>query len=114
MGGLDLSGGCLKRPILLGDGKDPVRAIGSFASRGHEKHASLWFKRRGMGMAALEAPACETTGLGRHVADVAAPAGIATRRRERPPGAVAVPASRNDPCPCGSGERYKHCHGLPG
>ena len=19
--------------------------------------------------------------------------------------------SRNDPCPCGSGERFKHCHG---
>ena len=21
-------------------------------------------------------------------------------------------ASRNDPCPCGSGKRYKHCHGA--
>ena len=21
---------------------------------------------------------------------------------------------RNDPCPCGSGKRYKHCHGAPG
>ncbi len=25
---------------------------------------------------------------------------------------VAVPASRNAPCPCGSGLRYKECHGL--
>jgi len=25
-----------------------------------------------------------------------------------------IPASRNDPCPCGSGRRYKHCHGVPG
>jgi len=24
---------------------------------------------------------------------------------------IAPPASRNDPCPCGSGKRYKHCHG---
>ena len=24
------------------------------------------------------------------------------------------PPSRNDPCPCGSGLRYKHCHGAPG
>ncbi|MBV9550079.1 MAG: SEC-C domain-containing protein [Alphaproteobacteria bacterium] len=24
---------------------------------------------------------------------------------------VTEPASRNDPCPCGSGKRYKHCHG---
>jgi yecA family protein len=22
--------------------------------------------------------------------------------------------SRNDPCPCGSGKKYKHCHGKPG
>ena len=21
---------------------------------------------------------------------------------------------RNDPCPCGSGRKYKHCHGRPG
>jgi len=25
---------------------------------------------------------------------------------------IAAPASRNDPCPCGSGRRYKHCHGA--
>ena len=24
---------------------------------------------------------------------------------------IASPSSRNDPCPCGSGMRYKHCHG---
>jgi predicted O-linked N-acetylglucosamine transferase (SPINDLY family) len=24
---------------------------------------------------------------------------------------LAPPQSRNDPCPCGSGKRYKHCHG---
>jgi preprotein translocase subunit SecA len=28
------------------------------------------------------------------------------------PGAVAeAPVSRNAPCPCGSGKKYKHCHG---
>lgn len=37
-------------------------------------------------------------------------------RREVPrPQKVAVPAGhkvgRNDPCPCGSGKKYKHCHG---
>jgi len=26
---------------------------------------------------------------------------------------IAPPRSRNDPCPCGSGKRYKQCHGLP-
>lgn len=28
--------------------------------------------------------------------------------------AVAAPASRNSPCPCGSGRRYKDCHGALG
>jgi len=24
---------------------------------------------------------------------------------------IKPPPSRNDPCPCGSGKKYKHCHG---
>jgi preprotein translocase subunit SecA len=28
-----------------------------------------------------------------------------TIRREKPK------VGRNDPCPCGSGKKYKHCHG---
>jgi len=24
-----------------------------------------------------------------------------------------APVSRNAPCPCGSGKKYKHCHGQP-
>jgi len=28
-----------------------------------------------------------------------------------PMGAVEAPASRNAPCPCGSGKKFKHCHG---
>ena len=27
-------------------------------------------------------------------------------------GDVPVPSSRNAPCPCGSGRKYKHCHGA--
>ena len=30
------------------------------------------------------------------------------------PAAIKAPASRNDPCPCGSGKRYKECHGKLG
>jgi preprotein translocase subunit SecA len=26
---------------------------------------------------------------------------------------VEAPISRNAPCPCGSGKKYKHCHGQP-
>ena len=50
----------------------------------------------------------------------------ATRRAREPkaPSVRPKPASRpqtapvrigrNDPCPCGSGKKYKHCHGKPG
>jgi preprotein translocase subunit SecA len=52
-------------------------------------------------------------------ADGAVPAGRARRLRENRPQAAAVAArpagrkvGRNDPCPCGSGKKYKRCHGL--
>ena len=34
-----------------------------------------------------------------------------TWTRRLPVRAIAAPASRNAPCPCGSGRRYKECHG---
>ena len=40
--------------------------------------------------------------------------GARAARRRRAAGAARGPATgRNDPCPCGSGKRYKHCHGAP-
>jgi tetratricopeptide (TPR) repeat protein len=43
--------------------------------------------------------------------DAAATAGLASASA----GAAMQPAvGRNDPCPCGSGKRYKHCHGAVG
>jgi tetratricopeptide (TPR) repeat protein len=43
--------------------------------------------------------------------DAAALSGLATATSN----ASVIPAvGRNDPCPCGSGKRYKHCHGVPG
>jgi preprotein translocase subunit SecA len=32
-------------------------------------------------------------------------------QREAQGGVVEAPVSRNAPCPCGSGKKYKHCHG---
>jgi hypothetical protein len=43
--------------------------IGSFSRRGMEIDASIFFKRKGMTMAALEEPACETIGHKRHIVD---------------------------------------------
>ncbi|MGB5807164.1 preprotein translocase subunit SecA [Castellaniella sp.] len=37
-------------------------------------------------------------------------AGAAGQKAETPAGAVPR-VGRNDPCPCGSGKKYKHCHG---
>jgi preprotein translocase subunit SecA len=34
-------------------------------------------------------------------------------QREAQGGVVEAPISRNAPCPCGSGRKYKHCHGQP-
>jgi preprotein translocase subunit SecA len=36
------------------------------------------------------------------------------RLREPQGGVVEAPISRNAPCPCGSGKKYKHCHGQIG
>jgi preprotein translocase subunit SecA len=35
---------------------------------------------------------------------------VAVARRPEPPGGYPR-VGRNDPCPCGSGKKYKHCHG---
>ena len=39
---------------------------------------------------------------------------LANEPREFAPaeGQVTPPSSRNAPCPCGSGRKYKHCHGA--
>jgi preprotein translocase subunit SecA len=34
------------------------------------------------------------------------------RAAAQPVGTVRAPASRNSPCPCGSGKKYKRCHGA--
>ena len=38
-----------------------------------------------------------------------------TREKQKPqPVKVEKQVGRNDPCPCGSGKKYKNCHGKPG
>ncbi|HEY1407795.1 MAG TPA: SEC-C metal-binding domain-containing protein, partial [Promineifilum sp.] len=45
-------------------------------------------------------------------------AGYQTVKRERGKGTElrkdTPDVGRNDPCPCGSGKKYKNCHGRPG
>jgi preprotein translocase subunit SecA len=36
-----------------------------------------------------------------------------TQEKSKPqPVKVEKKVGRNDPCPCGSGKKYKHCHGI--
>ena len=35
----------------------------------------------------------------------------ATARPAAPPGMPTQRVGRNEPCPCGSGKKFKHCHG---
>ncbi|MFH1296192.1 MAG: preprotein translocase subunit SecA [Bacteroidota bacterium] len=47
--------------------------------------------------------------------DLLSQAHSTTQERNRPqPVKVAKKVGRNDPCPCGSGKKYKHCHGVGG
>ncbi len=48
----------------------------------------------------------EVAGITGQPAPVAAAAGTVTREEPK--------VGRNDPCPCGSGKKYKHCHGQLG
>ena len=53
-------------------------------------------------------------------ARAAVPAGVPLNLRENRPDQAALPGAkangrkvgRNDPCPCGSGHKYKRCHGT--
>jgi len=35
----------------------------------------------------------------------------ANEKVKQVPVSVGIKVGRNDPCPCGSGKKYKHCHG---
>ncbi len=64
---------------------------------------------------APEAPRRASMGINPYAAVSAPdPASLRTNRQETPapaPAAGAPAVKRNDPCPCGSGKKYKQCHG---
>ncbi len=57
-----------------------------------------------------EAPA-ELENVQYHHADYDEALGAASAAQGQQPVQAAPKAGRNDPCPCGSGKKYKHCHG---
>ena len=46
-----------------------------------------------------------------HHADYDEVLGMAEEKPAQPVERHAPKVGRNDPCPCGSGKKYKHCHG---
>ncbi|MDW8259798.1 MAG: preprotein translocase subunit SecA [Gammaproteobacteria bacterium] len=76
-------------------------------------------RRRAELLRRLQAQHAETTALGEQLA---ASAAVPAASRAATPASAAAAASapfvrserkigRNEPCPCGSGKKYKHCHG---
>jgi preprotein translocase subunit SecA len=61
---------------------------------------------------------CRSRALGLAGSGITAPAGRHSARRLAGAGAgehfvrVERKVGRNEPCPCGSGKKYKHCHGV--
>ena len=77
-----------RRPAQLTMNNPSAEAVPAFAGAG---------RSRGAAAAAQEGPRPARTGGD----DI-----IKTVRREEPK------VGRNDPCPCGSGKKYKKCHGA--
>jgi preprotein translocase subunit SecA len=62
-------------------------------------------------------PAAAATGIVADAASRAQPTPLVTSRGDVAgprPASGAEKVGRNDPCPCGSGKKYKKCHGRPG
>jgi preprotein translocase subunit SecA len=51
-------------------------------------------------------------GEGAPMGDAGGDVGVATRTRPAASPAASAKVPRNAPCPCGSGKKYKHCHGA--
>ena len=73
-----------------------------------EAQAALWAGARATHAAAISAPA-GAAGAGRRGLDSRPNAGGEAKKAE-PIRNIGQKVGRNDPCPCGSGKKYKNCH----
>ncbi len=80
----------LKKKALTDTERDA--AVNSLTESARQIHA-YWLEQRRLGLNRGETP------------------GIMPSRE---PVRAPVKVGRNEPCPCGSGKKYKHCHGGPG
>ncbi len=97
------------------DTTDEGYAPGAVAARGA-------FAPTGVAASAQAGPPTGVSGSAATAAGATVPArqpgAVVTNRAEGPapakPVATGDKVGRNDPCPCGSGRKYKKCHGRPG
>jgi preprotein translocase subunit SecA len=115
-----------QRMILSGPSDTPETAVGSRAQPAVRSSASgPGVDDTGIAARARSDSPARGSGLGGALAGV--PGGgavpqdvrrLATNRGEAPekqePVSVEDEPGRNDPCPCGSGKKYKKCHGRAG
>ena len=101
--------------VLSGPSETPDTAVGAGAiARREEAVGEAPARVDAMGMA--RKARADVAGLGGAVRGPD-PRELATNRgeeREKTPVTVADEPGRNDPCPCGSGKKYKKCHGKAG
>jgi len=97
-----------KRAFKIFDGKKEARlgteenpAVVSVKTKEKKKEVAAVFKKNGW-TCVIEVNPDKPEDLG------------ALRRLEKPPKPVTAEdkPGRNDPCPCGSGKKYKKCHGA--
>ncbi len=98
--------------------KELITTLARVRIRSEEEVAALEAEQRRLAAArALEFQHAQSTGF-----DAAPPPALAGESHAAAGAAVAAAAApvvragpkvgRNDPCPCGSGKKYKHCHGA--
>ena len=93
---------------VVGDGDDASGVFAEQVARQAEERASRLDARE------LELGA-RAERLGRKEVHLAAwEHRIRTQRMSGAPVRAVAKVGRNERCPCGSGLKYKHCHGLPG
>ncbi|MBX6723990.1 MAG: SEC-C domain-containing protein, partial [Dactylosporangium sp.] len=68
---------------------------------------------RANGARGAGARAAQPATTGRPVISPGTPGAQAAAKRPALGQVVGSAPARNQPCPCGSGKKYKHCHGAP-
>ncbi len=85
----------------------PALGIGAGGTRSGQRQTAGAAGKSGGG------PATARSGVVGAPAGGSSPGAQAANRRPAPGQAIGSGPSRNAPCPCGSGKKYKRCHGSP-